>query len=319
MATPLTADRLLAALRAEGISVHEHTGWRTHNRDAATGKTFGPVYGVLIHHTAGHNDKEICYNGRSDLPGPLCHSWLGKTDGLWMIGNGRTNHAGSVDGDVVRALMAETSPLPHDDEADTDGNDCLYGLEIENLGDGNDPYPAVQYDTAVRWAAALCRAHGWSERSVAGHKEVQPGKVDPSFDMDTFRDAVAARLAHTPDWNPDEEDDMALSADDKKWIEATLKTVVPAAVITTDGIIDNPNPATAPDNPFISLETSVRNIETVTRRSEATLTAQVAALSAALAALAEGGGLDATEIQAAAEAGAQAALDRLGDALTKES
>ncbi|MFC8515470.1 N-acetylmuramoyl-L-alanine amidase [Streptomyces sp. NPDC057257] len=195
MATPLTADQLLTAFKAEGLTVHEHAGWRTHNRDTATGKTFGPVHGVLIHHTAGHGDKELCYNGRSDLPGPLCHSWLGKTDGLWMIGHGRANHAGAVDGDVVRALMAETSPLPRDDEADTDGNDCLYGLEIENLGNGKDPYPAAQYRQAVLWAAALCRAHGWTERSVAGHKEVQPGKVDPSFDMDVFRVDVRKQLA----------------------------------------------------------------------------------------------------------------------------
>lgn len=212
--TPLSADRMLAALRAEGLSVHEHTGWRTHNRDAATGKTFGPVLGVLIHHTAGHDDRELCFNGRADLPGPLCHAWLGKTDGLWLLSNGRTNHAGSVDLDVLNALLAEKSPLPVDDEANADGNDALYGLEIENLGNGRDPYPAGQYDQAVRWAAAICRAHGWSEKSVAGHKEVQPGKVDPSFDMNVFRAAVAARLAHAPSWNPNEEDDVALTTDD---------------------------------------------------------------------------------------------------------
>jgi hypothetical protein len=45
------------------------------------------------------------------------------------------------------------------------------------------------------------------------------------------------------------------------------------------------------------------------------LIAQVAALTAAVGKLAEGGGLDAGEIQAAAEAGAQAALARLADAL----
>jgi hypothetical protein len=198
MATPMTADQRLAAYRAEGLTVHEMPDWRTHNRDTATGKTFGPVVGVLIHHTAGHNDRELCYRGRPDLPGPLCHNWLGKTDGLWMIGHGRANHAGLVDGDVVRALMAEASPLPRDDEADTDGNDVLYGLEIENLGNGDDPYPAEQYRQAVLWAAAHCRHHGWTERSIAGHKEVQPGKVDPSFDMDVFRADVRAQLAKTP-------------------------------------------------------------------------------------------------------------------------
>nr|WSY49470.1 N-acetylmuramoyl-L-alanine amidase [Streptomyces sp. NBC_00886] len=196
MATPLSAEKTLTALKAEGLSVHEHSGWRTHNRDSATGKTFGPVIGVLIHHTAGHGDKELCYKGRSDLPGPLCHSWLGKTAGLWMIGHGRANHAGAVDLDVLNALRAEKR-LPHDDQADADGNDCLYGLEIENLGNGKDPYPDAQYHQAVLWAAALCRAHGWSEKAVAGHKEVQPGKVDPSFDMDDFRADVKKQLAVT--------------------------------------------------------------------------------------------------------------------------
>lgn len=198
MAAPMTADQRLAAYRSEGLTVHEHAGWRTHNRDAATGKTFGPVIGVLIHHTAGRNDMEYCFNGRPGLPGPLCHNWLGKTAGLWMIGHGRANHAGLVDGDVVRALMTETSPLPKDDEADTDGNDCLYGLEIENLGNGTDPYPADQYRQAVQWAAAHCRFHGWTEKSIAGHKEVQPGKIDPSFDMDIFRADVRKQLATQP-------------------------------------------------------------------------------------------------------------------------
>lgn len=46
-----------------------------------------------------------------------------------------------------------------------------------------------------------------------------------------------------------------------------------------------------------------------------TLTAQVGALASTVGRLAEGGGLDAAEIQAAAEAGAQAALAQLGDAL----
>jgi len=197
MATPLTAAETLTALKAEGLAVHEHDGWETHNRDSATGKTFGPVIGVLIHHTAGHGDKELCYKGRSDLPGPLCHAWLGKTDGLWMIGHGRTNHAGGVDLDVLNALRKETK-LPQDDQSNADGNDCLYGLEIENLGNGKDPYPDAQYQQAVLWAAALCRAHGWSEKSVAGHKEVQPGKIDPSFDMDDFRADVKKQLAATP-------------------------------------------------------------------------------------------------------------------------
>lgn len=197
MATPLSAAKMLAALKAEGLTVHEHAGWKTHNRDAATGKSFGPVIGVLIHHTAGHNDRELCFNGRPGVPGPLCHAWLGKTAGLWMIGHGRANHAGFADIDVLNALRDE-KPLPKDDVAKADGNDVLYGIEIENLGKGNDPYPDAQYRQAVLWAAAICRAHGWSEKSVAGHKECQPGKIDPSFDMDDFRTDVKKQLATKP-------------------------------------------------------------------------------------------------------------------------
>jgi N-acetylmuramoyl-L-alanine amidase len=48
------------------------------------------------------------------------------------------------------------------------------------------------------------------------------------------------------------------------------------------------------------------------------LTAQVGALTAAVAALAQDGGLPLAQVQAAAEAGAKAALAELGDALTKE-
>lgn len=281
--TPMTADRTLAMLRAEGLTVREHAGWKTHNRDGATGKPFGPVIGVLIHHTAGRDDRELCFNGRPDLPGPLCHAWLGKTDGLWMLGNGRTNHAGSVDGDVVRALILETSPLPVDDEADTDGNDCLYGLEIENRGNGTDPYPAGQYDQAVRWAAAICRAHGWSEKSVAGHKEVQPGKVDPSFDMNVFRAAVAARLAHAPGWNPNEEDDMPTAAE------------VAKAVLTHDGVIVVPGaPATNPTWTLAMVQTEIL------KRIDKVAAADVAQ-TAAITALAKlvGSGADTATIVAA--------------------
>jgi hypothetical protein len=54
----------------------------------------------------------------------------------------------------------------------------------------------------VLWAAAICRAHGWSEKSVAGHKECQPGKVDPSFDMGVFRADVRKQLTKTATANP---------------------------------------------------------------------------------------------------------------------
>lgn len=200
MATPLSAAALVAALKREGVKVSErYSGWRTHNRNHMG--AWGGVNGVLIHHTAGRDSRALCYNGRSDLPGPLCHTHLAKDGTATMISAGRANHAGPVAMNAHTAVVNESSTHPRPSRASgtTDGNAHYYGIEIENLGTGKDPYPAAQYDAAVRWAAAICRAHGWSADSVVGHKETSvEGKPDPSFDMNTFRKDVAARLKGAP-------------------------------------------------------------------------------------------------------------------------
>lgn len=238
MATPLRAVALLAALRAEGVNVIEHAGWRTNERDDETGKAFGPVHGVLIHHTAGTSSLGIVFGGRAGLPGPLAHAHLAKSGLCTLVSAGRANHAGLVAVNAYEAVLAEAAvhPAPLKASGTVDGNDVLYGIEIENLGDGRDPYPVVQYDQAVRWAVALCRAHGWSADSVVGHKETSvEGKIDPSFSMTKFRTDVTARLAHTPGWNPNEEDDVALTTEDiNKVALATANKL-----IAGDGVLEN--------------------------------------------------------------------------------
>ncbi|OKJ52236.1 N-acetylmuramoyl-L-alanine amidase [Streptomyces sp. CB02009] len=199
MAAPLTADRLLAALRGAGLTVVEHDGWRTHNRNHKG--PFGPVHGVMIHHTVTKGTTttvRICHDGYAGLPGPLCHGVIAKDGVVHLLSAGRANHAGSGDGDVLQAVTDER-PLPVDDEADTDGNRYFYGFECENLGDGKDPWPKVQLEAIAKAAAAVCRAYGWGERSVIGHLEWQPGKSDPrGFSMDSMRTRVAALLDLAP-------------------------------------------------------------------------------------------------------------------------
>lgn len=204
MATPMSADGWLNALRVEGITkIVQMPNWKTHNRDDETGKVFGPVYGVAIHHTAGVGPgmAEFCRKGSADLPGPLVQDFLAKDGTLYLVGHGRCNHAGSVTPAVRDAIKADKAPTGHEREqgAETvDGNDFLYGLEIENKGDGKDPYPAAQYAVAVKWAAARLRYHGWTANSAWGHKELTTRKTDPSFPkgMAQFRKDVAAVLAH---------------------------------------------------------------------------------------------------------------------------
>lgn len=195
MATPLSADRLVKALRAEGVKVKEHRSWRTHNRNHKG--SWGGVNGVVIHHTAGVGAglPDYCYNGTADLPGPVCHAFVSKKGTVYLVGHGRANHAGGFAQNAHNAVVSESKKHPRPDASEpVDGNTHYYGIEIENLGNGDDPYPKAQYEQAVRWAAAICRAHKWTADSVIGHKEGTRRKIDPSFSMATFRSDVAARL-----------------------------------------------------------------------------------------------------------------------------
>lgn len=206
MAIPMTADQFLTALSNEGVKVKEHAGWRTHNR--AGHGDWGPMNGVVIHHTAGRDSLGLVWSGTSALPGPLCHTHLSKTGVATMVGNGRANHAGTFAENAHDAVVREAATHPRPESTETvDGNAHYYGIEIENLGDGKDFYPQAQYDAAVKWAAAICRFHKWSADSVIGHKEGTRRKIDPKgpigkasgpqWDMDEFRKDVAAQLKKT--------------------------------------------------------------------------------------------------------------------------
>ncbi|MFF0436219.1 N-acetylmuramoyl-L-alanine amidase [Streptomyces sp. NPDC004327] len=195
MSPPMSASRFLDALRGEGLTVVEVGDWRTHNRNHKG--PWGPVNGVMIHHTVTRGTDatvRICRDGYESLPGPLCHGVIAKDGTVHLVGYGRANHAGLGDPDVLRAVIAEQR-LPVDDQATTDGNRHFYGFECENLGDGADPWPKVQLEAIAKAAAAVCRVHGWTQRSVIGHKEWQPGKVDPrGFTMGWLREQIADRL-----------------------------------------------------------------------------------------------------------------------------
>ncbi|MFF4057154.1 N-acetylmuramoyl-L-alanine amidase [Streptomyces sp. NPDC001668] len=195
MASPMSADRFLAVLRAEGATVVEVGDWEHHNRNHVG--AWGPVHGVMIHHTVTKGSAatvELCRKGYTGLPGPLCHGVITKDGTVHLVGYGRANHAGLGDDDVLRAVIAEKA-LPLDNEANTDGNRHFYGFECENLGDGEDPWPAAQLTAIEQVSAAVCRRHGWTERSVIGHLEWQPGKVDPrGFTMGWLRGRIRERL-----------------------------------------------------------------------------------------------------------------------------
>jgi len=194
----MTPARMLAALRAEGLDPVQNLtpDWRSHDRNHVA--AWGPVAGVAIHHTAGTDSLAWCITGTPELPGPVCHAHLAKDGTLTLISGGRANHFGFMAQNAYDALVAQAAVHPAPDVAEPiDGNTRLYGIEVENLGDGVDPYPDIQYQAAVRWAAAICRHHGWTADAVIGHSEGTIRKIDPSFPMAGFRADVTAQLQET--------------------------------------------------------------------------------------------------------------------------
>lgn len=172
---------LANVLCANGLTVHEVSGWKTRGRPASTGD-FDPV-GTLCHHTAttkATSDRgvvSLLINGRADLPGPLAQLGLGRDGTVHVIAAGRANHAG----------VAKSSGTV----AAGDGNRLYIGIEAFNDGVG-EPWPQVQYEAYVKLCAVLSlKVTGNSVNTVRGHKETSvTGKVDPTFDMDQFRSRV---------------------------------------------------------------------------------------------------------------------------------
>lgn len=201
MATPLTPAAAEACLRAVITDFQALPGYAKRNRNE--GRTFGPVHGVMIHHTVTVSEGgtvALVRDGRSDLPGPLYNVLVADDGTTYLIGWGRANHAGLGDSRVLAAVIPERMPYPKPRNAfggkagDTDGNARFYGIAGVNEGNGRDGWPEVQLDNMARAAAAICRRHGWSERSVIGHKEWTYQKPDPTFDMNAFRARVARYL-----------------------------------------------------------------------------------------------------------------------------
>ena len=142
-------------LKDAGLKVAEQPGWKTR------GKTnFGPVKGIVCHHTAGPATGNmpslgIVTNGRPGLSGPLSQLCLGRDGTYFIVAAGRANHAGRGEWQGV-----------------TSGNTHFIGIEAENTGTEADmPWPEVQMDAYRRGVAAILTHIGADPIMVCGHKE----------------------------------------------------------------------------------------------------------------------------------------------------
>ncbi|MFL0459148.1 N-acetylmuramoyl-L-alanine amidase [Kytococcus sedentarius] len=168
---------LADVLRAAGLPVVEVPGWQERGSTYRGGQR--DVKGIVCHHTATSDRFPGDYptfawirDGGANLPGPVANLGLGRS-GVWYIfAAGRANHAGPV----------------FDRYRTTYGNGYSIGIEAENSGLSPD-WPQAQYDSYARGVAALSLHY---RIPFEAHKNVRPGKVDPSFPWAPFVARVEA-------------------------------------------------------------------------------------------------------------------------------
>jgi N-acetylmuramoyl-L-alanine amidase-like protein len=176
---------LADVLRSAGLPVVETVGWQTRGKAGMRPRI------VICHHTASFPTTpdpvvtKLLIEGRSDLPGPLCHLGLNRNGVYIIIAAGKANHAGI--GQWI------------------DANESVETIGIEAYNWGNsvpfpsrEPWPTVQLDAYQKGVAALLAHIGRDERYVCAHREwaIPAGrKPDPSgIDMAAFRVKVGQYL-----------------------------------------------------------------------------------------------------------------------------
>jgi hypothetical protein len=234
--------------------------------------------------------------------------WTAKrTYEYWRDSTNLESHFGlGYEGDLAQFIGTQTRA-----DANAAANrraDGTGAVSIETASNtaASDKWTAAQVEQLIKVGVWLHKTHGIPLRICRSasdpgfgyhrlHREWStsgtacPGDARVTqFKQVVFPGIVARATGTSP-----EEDDVAFTDAEWKKLEGLLEKVVPPAVLLADGIVKNPNPATAPTNPYIALATALTNIETVVRRLEGALgalpdvdltDAQIATLASAVAA-----------------------------------
>jgi hypothetical protein len=185
--TPSNLVNLASVLQAWKVHVVEESGWRTRGN-----LPFTPE-GIIVHHTGGNRigDAPSLYvvrdrgRPRDDIPPPLCNILLARSGVAHIVAALKANHAGLGNSYVLEQVRQDIPPAgdatvlhPSDDVS---GNQWFYGIEVQNTGVADDPYPPVQIEALVRCCAALCSSYGWTNARVINHREWTARKSDMSY------------------------------------------------------------------------------------------------------------------------------------------
>jgi N-acetyl-anhydromuramyl-L-alanine amidase AmpD len=279
--------QLADVARSAGLKVIEVDGWKTRTN---AGESMAAVRTITCHHTANGGaagnapSLNVVQHGRPGLTGPLAHYLLARDGTVYVVAAGHCNHAGAS------WSTAET-------------NSYAVGIEAEAVGVPGTAgdWPEVQMVAYARLCRALMAEFDLPIDRVLGHKETcAPAgrKSDPDFNMNAFRARVAGA-------------DLTAKVDDVSFKDEHKLTAADVKALGGGKIGE-----------LVSYDEIVRFPPAVARLRRETA-AQFGALNGLIGQLLklveQGGTLTEAQAQAAAEAGANAALAELGDALTPDS
>ena len=130
----------------------------------------GRIWMVVIHATAGGSLESTCSWFQNPQSKVSSHYTIGK-DGRIM------QHVKEYN----RAWHAGESTW----KGQSNCNDYSIGIELVNLNDGEDPYPAEQMASCCLLTAELVKIYGMNVDDVVAHYDISPTrKTDPKgFDM----------------------------------------------------------------------------------------------------------------------------------------
>lgn len=188
--------KLVEALRAAGVTVHEWSGWDGRGNEKTPQIQ---IKGAVLHHTGtayGSAFPGLVSSTRPDLYGGLLANFAGNSDGsLTVLGSGLAWHAGGGYGPSQGPLAPYASRR----------NYYTVGLEI--VYPGSSPMTDAQYQTALKFAKVVADLFaGGDLEYVRGHYEVNgrgyEGKWDPGWkpgtpiDMNVFRSQARSVVTH---------------------------------------------------------------------------------------------------------------------------
>lgn len=186
----MNSTEVQAAFKKWNVPVQYLDGYATRGRpDSTAGGPMDDVKGLIIHHTADENQSASYVNwlftvGRSDLPAPLANFATNKK-GITIVGAlGKANHAGAGSAGVLNLVISEDYNGFEEELKGgntVNGNPLFYGNEVMYRGVEGYHMTPEQYDGVVRMSAAICDHHGWSAKSVIGHREWSSTKIDPGY------------------------------------------------------------------------------------------------------------------------------------------